>query len=93
MTPMTVALTDTYGWRIRNYACCAILLFVAFPAVLLWTQPLEGLRFHKKHTFNLESPQMAANMPLFPEKSSYLPKNDINLPKISTNTQKFILYT
>ena len=43
MTPMTVALTDAYGWRIRNYACCAILLFVAFPAVLLWTQPLEGM--------------------------------------------------
>ncbi|CAG5104343.1 Oidioi.mRNA.OKI2018_I69.chr1.g1207.t1.cds [Oikopleura dioica] len=47
MSPMTIALTDAYGWRIRNYACCAILLFVAFPAVLLWSQPLEGEELEK----------------------------------------------
>jgi len=80
MTPMTVALTDTYGWRIRNYACCAILLFVAFPAVLLWTQPLEGeeldLAVGKKKSEDDEKDQMVENS----EKSKMIhPADKMNL--------------
>lgn len=39
MNPLSVYLTDTFGWRYRFAACAAILAMFGYPCCFYWTQP------------------------------------------------------
>ena len=39
MNPLSVYLTDNFGWRYRFAACAAILAFLGYPCCFYWTQP------------------------------------------------------
>lgn len=41
MNPLSVMLTDTFGWRYRMAACAVILAVLGYPCCLFWTQPRD----------------------------------------------------